>query len=137
LRRVPTEGEEHEGNGDEEADAEGMHERPAVLLECGTVALDAVDPVDRPLDLAERGRCGHESADQAEPEREEAVLRPDVSRLLHGVREEIACETRHRTLDRVDDDAADLEAAERHREPAERDEALDETSEIAKASERA
>ena len=53
-------------------------------------------------------------------------MRPDLPRLLHGVREDLAGEARHRVLDRVDDHAADLEVAERGREPDERDQPLDE-----------
>ena len=92
----------------------------------GPVALDPVDPVDRALDLPERGRPGHDRPDQAERQRQEAVVRADLPRLLHGVREELAGEARHGVLDRVDDHAAHLEVAERGGEPDERDQPLNE-----------
>ena len=123
---VSSEGEEHEGHGEQEADAQGQQERPAVLLEGGPVALDPVDPVDRALHLSERGRPGHDRPDQTERQRQEAVVRPDLPRLLHGVREDLAGEARHGVLDRVDDHAADLEVAERGGEPDERDQPLHE-----------
>ena len=123
---VPAERQEHERNGEQEADAEREQEGPAVLHERGAVALDPVDPVRRALDLAERRRRRDERADQPDRQREEAVAGTDLARLLHGVREQVAGEARHRVLNGVDDHPAHLEVAERGREADQRDQPLDE-----------
>ena len=133
---VPPEGEQHERDDEQEADADCEQQRPAVLLEGGSVPLDPVDPVQRALDLAERRRRGDHGPDEAEDEREVALLRAHLPRLLDRVGEDLARQPRHRVLDRVDDRPADLEVAERGREADQRDEPLDE-DEVDRVRERA
>ena len=123
---VAAEGEEHERHDEEDADAHREEERPRVLLEAGPIALDPVDPVRRPLHLPHGGRPGDDRPDETQGEGQEAVVRPDLARLPHRIRQQLACEPRHRVLDRVDDHATDLEAPEGRREADERDEPLDE-----------
>ena len=98
----------------------------AVLLERRAVPLDPVDPVDTPLDLPECRRRRDQGADEPEHERQVAVMRAHLVRLLDRVGEEVAGQPGHGVLDRVDDHAAELEVAERGGEADERDQPLDE-----------
>ena len=122
----PAEGEERERRPQYRSCAHRQHERALVLLRERAVLLDAVDAVHRALELAHRHRRGGDDSDEADGQREVAMVAPDTGGLLDGVRQEVARRPWRRGLDRVEKQLPKPRRARRDGEADDDDEALDE-----------
>ena len=111
---------------------DGEDEREAVLLHCGPVGLDAVQAVQRPLELAERRRTGEQAASEAEEEREEVAVAARRLCLMGGGRQQLAGRAGRAAFDRGGDRVAEALVVQRECESHQCDRALhdDEDAEV-------